>query len=324
MKKFWQALSCGGGLAVALTTGMTSVSLYETFPALAQPQPGKYRGSSTYWRPDYVGTIQIRSAGDVTYTAIADVELQRKPTNIYDLKPTAFQYEMRGSITVTTPLVISQSGKLFATCTAASPVPVSIADSLMSIYTDDEQMPKNSYEFVIAQFVRLPLCLDANRRSIQREYEVMQVRFNTSEQLARAEEGVHPEVILSPTEQAALERVTQAGQAMADDPRLWQEFEKMIAQDEETFRRTGKRPSAEQILARVERWRRQGILPNQDQIPTLNPELKQKLDSVYKADYSHLRRFTNINHLKDEMTLNYGSVVVTVSWDLRRVSNMAF
>jgi hypothetical protein len=107
---------------------------------------------------------------------------------------------------------------------------------------------------------------------------------------------------------------------MADDPRLQQELEKMIAQDEATFRRTGRQPSAEEILARVERLRRQGILPDEDKTPALNPELERKLNSAHKADYSHLRRFTNINHLKDEMTVNHGSVVLNVSWDLRRVN----
>lgn len=320
MKVLRKVLGCTGSLAAALTIGITSASLHETSRVLAQPQPGKYRGSSTYWVPDYVGTIQIRSSGSQTYTAIADVELQQKPNNIYDPNPTAFQYEMRGSITVTTPYVISQSGKVFATCTATSPVPVSIADSLMSIYTNDEQMPKNSYEFVIAQFIRLPRCVDANGRSIQREYETMQVRFNTSDRPAQVGGAVNRSVRLSPTEQTELDRVTQAGQALADDQRLQQELEKMVAQDEATFRRTGRQPSAEEILARVERLRQQGILPDEDKVPTLNPELERKLNSAYKADYSHLRRFTNINHLKDEMTVNHGSVVLNVSWDLRRVN----
>ncbi len=156
MKEFRTMLSCTIGLAAALTIGTTIASLHKVAPVIAQPQLGKYRGSSTHWFPDYVGKIQVRSSGDQTYAAIADVELQQKPTSIYDPNPTAFQYEMRGSITVTTPLVVSQSGKLIATCKAASPVPVSIADSLMSIYTNDQQMPKNSYEFIISQFIRLP------------------------------------------------------------------------------------------------------------------------------------------------------------------------
>jgi hypothetical protein len=320
MKVLRKVLGCTGTLAAALMIGMTSASLHETSRALAQPQPGKYRGSSAYWVPDYVGTIKIRSSGDQAYAAIADVELQQKPTNIYDSNPTAFQYEMRGSITVTTPYVISRSGKVFATCTTASPVPVSIADSLMSIYTNDEQMPKNSYEFIVSQFIRLPRCIDANGRSIQQEYETMEVRFNTSDQPAQVGGVVNRSVTLSPTEQAELDRVTQTGQAMADDPRLQQELEKMIAQDESTFRRTGRQPSAEEILARVERLRRQGILPDEDKTPALSPELERKLNSAYKADYSHLRRFTNINHLKDEMTVNHGSVVLNVSWDLRRVN----
>lgn len=320
MKVLRQVLGCTGGLAVALTTGTTITALHGVSPAVAQPPTGKYRGSSTYWTPDYVGTIQIQSSGDQTYTAIADVELQQKPTSIYDPNPTAFQYEMRGSITLTTPFVIAQSGKHISTCTAASPVPVSIHDSLLSIYINDEQMPKNSYEFVIAQFIRLPRCVDTSGRSIQREYETMQVRFNTSDQPAQAADAINRPVILSPTEQAELDRVTQAGQAIADDPRLQQALENMIAQDEATFRQTGNPPSAEEILARVEQLRQQGILPDEDKVPTLKPELQKKLDSAYQADYSNLRKFTNINRLQDEMTVNYGSVVLNASWDLRRVN----
>jgi hypothetical protein len=320
MKEFRTVLSCTIGLAAALTIGTTITSLHKVSPVIAQPQLGKYHGSSTHWFPDYVGTIQIRSSGDQTYAATADVELQQKPTSIYDPNPTAFQYEMRGSITVTTPLVVSQSGKLISTCTPASPVPVSIADSLMSIYTNNKQMPKNSYEFIISQFIRLPSCIDTKGRAIQQEYDAMQIRFNTSEQPSQTVGMINRTVTLSPAEQAQLDRVTQTGQAIAEDLRLQQEIEKMIAQDEKAFRQTGKQPSAEELLARIERLRQQGILPDEDKVPTLNPELQRKLDSTYKADYSRLRRFTNINYLKDEMIVNYRSVVLNVSWDLRRVN----
>ncbi|MFM7602396.1 MAG: hypothetical protein ACKO7R_14560 [Pseudanabaena sp.] len=125
---------------------------------------------------------------------------------------------------------------------------------------------------------------------------------------------------LSPTEQAELDRMTQTGQAIANDPRLLQEIEKMMAQDEETYRRTGKKPNAEEILAMVERLRQQGVLPPEDQVPTLNPDLQRKLDSVSKPDYSNLRRFTDINHLKDEMSYSFNGGTFNVSWDLRRVN----
>lgn len=319
MKEFRKVLGCSAGLVAALTIGTTTSSLYAVSPVIAKPEPGKYRGNSTYWFPDYIGTIQIRSSGNHAYTAIADVELKQKPASIYDPNPTVFQYEMRGAIAVTTPYVVSESGRIVATCKTVSPVPVSIADSLMSIYTNDEQMPKNSYEFIISQFIRLPVCVDAKGQSIQRENEAMQVRFNTSDQPAQAASAANRPVKFSPAEQAELDRVTKTGQAIADNPRLHQELEKMIEQDEEIFRRTGKRPGEEEILARVERLRRQGILPDGDNVPTLNPELQRKLNSAYKADYSYLRRFTNINYLKDEMTVNHGSVVLNVSWDFRRV-----
>lgn len=313
MKAIWKAISCPSVFATTLVIG-TAIASH------AQPQQGKYRGSSANWIPDYAGTIEIRSSGSHRYTAIADVELRQKPTSIYDPNPTAFQYEMRGSIQVTTPYIVSKAGKRVLTCMPISPVPVSIADSLMSLYTNDEQMPKNSYEFVISQFVRFSQCTDANGRTSPGGNESMQVRFNTSDQPAQATGSVRRPVTLSAEEQAELNRVTGAGQAIANDPRLQQEFEKIIARDEEEFRRTGKRPSAEQVLADVERLQRQGILPKEDDVPTMSPELQRKLDNAYKADYSQLRRFTNINQLKDQMTVNHGSVVLNVSWDLRRVN----
>lgn len=299
------------------SVGLLSVAWVMGTSIAANAQPGKYRGSSASWVPDYAGTIRIQVSGQENYTAVADVELKQKPTSIYDPNPTAFQYEMRGAIALTTPYIVSQRGKIVMTCIPVSPVPVSIADSGMSIYTNDEQMPKNSYEFIISQFVRLSQCTDASGRVSRSENQSMQVRFNTSDRPASASNL--PRVTLSPEEQAALAQQGEAAQAIANHPALQREFERMIQRDEAEFRRTGKKPSAEAILADVERLRQQGLLPKDGEMPSIDPALQRKLEAQ-KSDYSHLRRFTNINHLKDQMTVDHGVVVLNVSWDLRRVN----
>ncbi|MFM7886971.1 MAG: hypothetical protein ACKPCM_09825 [Pseudanabaena sp.] len=195
----------------------------------------------------------------------------------------------------------------------------------MWIYTSPIDMPKNSYELMISAWSGLPtwstIPCTFTDGSKQGEYAEWNIRFSTSERPYNVADRTDSKMVtLSPAEQAELDRVTQTGQAIANDPRLQQEIEKMMAQDEETYRRTGKKPNVEEILAMVERLRKQGILPPEDQVPTLNADLQRKLESANNTDYSHLRRFTDINHLKDEMNVSFNGGTFNVSWDLRRVN----
>lgn len=320
-------LAAASGWAVALAMGATLAGFLETLPVIAKPQTGKYSGNSTYWVPDYVGTIEFRSSGDRSYTAIADVELKQKPPNphfsLYGMASASIEYEIRGSVTLATPYVVSRAGRLLHTCTAGNSAPLWIARSNLRLYVNDQPRPKNSYELGIESAnIRLPNCVDAKGQSLQ---DVMSVRLNTSDRPYAASDSALPTLSLTPAEQAEIDRVTQAGKESMENPRLEQELATMIAQDEATFRRTGKRPSAEEIATRMERLQRQGILPTGDNIPSLSPALQRKLDAFEKAaaatsDYSYLRRVTNIDRLKDTMTFDWGSILLNVSWDLRRVN----
>jgi hypothetical protein len=309
--KLWNLASYVTLGAVALVTGTT---------ALAEPYQGKYRGNSASWVPDYAGTIELKSSGRQTYTAIADVELRQKPTSIYDPNPTTFQYEMRGQITVTSPYTITNSsGKVVMTCTPAGPVPVSIRESGMMLHTkNSEDMPPNTYEFHIHQYVRLPKCVNETGKLVQLNNESMQVSFNTSNQPASAPE---PTVTLSRSEQAEVEKQSQAAQAIVNNPALQREWEKIIERDTREYERTGKKPTTEQIVSDMERLQQSGLVPDASQIPTLSPELRRKLEAQSpKSDHSHLRRFTDVNQLSDKMTVDHGTVVFNVSWNLRRVN----
>jgi hypothetical protein len=154
MNKPGSAMAAVGGWAAALAIGLPLVGLHKARPVLAKPQIGKYSGSSTYWVPDYAGTIELQSSGNWSFTAIVDVELKKKPPLpvhvAYGLPPEGFEYEIRGSATIATPYVMIRRGELLYTCKVANPASVIIRDSRLMHYLGYGKEPKNSYELSFA------------------------------------------------------------------------------------------------------------------------------------------------------------------------------
>lgn len=127
---------------------------------------GRFAGSSTFWSPDYVGTLRLQSTGTINFTAVAEVELQRQP----EAFPGAglLDFEMRRLITLTSPLNLVHNG-LRTRCQIQKPVvPVRIEHSGLRLYRGNEDMPKNSYELRVFQDVPLGECVSGDGQRFQR------------------------------------------------------------------------------------------------------------------------------------------------------------
>lgn len=294
--------------------GCTSILSIALLASSATARPlGKYAGSSTQWRPDYIGTIRmVQTDGkQQVYSAIADVELQAKPNPhaAIDPNPDTVQYEMRGQITVTSPVKLGE-----LTCTAAPSTPVSIKDSGMNLYQGAEFGAGTAYEVRIIQFIRTPDCVTSDGKIVRSEYQTIQVNFDSSYQsAAQSEAALRALAIPTAEDQAAMREQQQVAEAAMNDP----EVQQAMAQLEE-MARSGKRPSEAEMIALAER-----LQPNprvaQIRRPKLSPALEAQANQA--VDYSHLKRTRNPDHLKDEMTLDFGAGrgSQTFSWDLRRV-----
>jgi hypothetical protein len=299
-------------LSLLLATPMLSA------PAIAQPYEGRFRGNSASWRPDYVGTLQLQQTGAYSYTATADVELRRLPSTFADA--TAFTYEMRGEITLTSPVTINTGDKVF-NCTAAGPAPVRISGSRMAIYTGDEEYPRNTYELRVYQTVLLPNCVSQTGERINNPNLFVEVNFDSSAMVLAARPPSNetiPEVTLTPEEQARAEQQRQSAEAMYNNPA----FQRVMQQMQERAQ-SGRPITQAEALAFAEQLRRSGALPSGDQQPVFSPERQAEFDrqsARLRSDYSHLRRFTNINQLQDQMSVTHAGQTRTFSWNLRRVN----
>ncbi|HIK56578.1 MAG TPA: hypothetical protein IGS37_15625 [Synechococcales cyanobacterium M55_K2018_004] len=291
-------------------------------PAIAQAQPyeGRFRGNSAFWRPDYVGTLQMEQRGNYNFTATADVELQRVTDQFPD--PAIAQYEMRGEIRITSAVTIRDAGSSY-TCRAVSPVPVQIAGSRLMVYSGDEDYPRNSYEIRVFQYVRLTDCVGPGGNRIERPGALVEVNFDSSQMAIDARppsrEPPLPEAPnFTPAEQAILEQQQRAADEMANNP----EFQREMQRLQQQAIRTGRPPSDAEALAVVERLRRSGAIPRE--VPTLSPERQAQLEQQFlrrAIDYSHLRRFTTVNQLQDRVSVTTpAGQTLTFAWNLRRVN----
>lgn len=288
--------------------------------AYAQPYEGRFRGSSAFWQPDYVGTLRMEQRGNYTFAATAEVELQ-KVTERFPNSMIA-EYEMRGEIRITSPVMIRTDSGTYYTCTPISPVPVKIAGSRMMIYSGDEEYPKNTYEIRVFQYVRLSDCVSQEGDRVNLPGALIEVNFDSSQMAIDgrppSNEPLPESPHLTPTEQTLLRQQQQAADEMVNNP----EFQREMQRLQEQAIRTGKPPSEAEALAVIERLQRSGAIPQE--VPTLSPEERAQLERQFprrRSDYSHLRRFTNVNQLQDQVivTTNVGQTMM-FSWHLRRVN----
>jgi hypothetical protein len=291
---------CTSFFAVLLATTANAQSL------------GKYAGSSTNWRPQYAGTIRMvqTNGKQQVYSAIADVELQAKPNpfaHLGDQSSKVTQYEMRGSITVTSPVI---RGDLV--CNAVNPTPVSIADSGMNLYQGAEFGKGTAYELRIMRFIRLATCQSPTRGTLQAGDETMQVNFDSSyRSAAQSQAALDATPIPTESDIAAMEEQKQAVDAMMEDPEVRQVLERL--------QQSNNPPSEAEMIALAERLQKNPRVAEGTKRPKLSPAAQAAGDR--KTDYSQLKRTNTSDHLKDEMTLDFGAGrgSQTFSWDLRRV-----
>jgi hypothetical protein len=291
--------------------------------ATAQSPLGRYAGSSKYWRPDYVGTLRMRSSGAVSFTALADVELQRQQEDfpgagIYD-------YEMRGLITITSPLQTTDKG-ITTTCQLlTSVVPVQIGRSKLRLYRGDDEAPKNSYEIEVFQSVPLGECVSSDGSRSTIPFNSMEVSFDSTQM---AFDGRPPSPMklpespkpFTPSEQAVADQLTKAADAMLNHPEMQRGIQELI----DRARREGREITAQESLALVERLRRQGVIP--ERLPSFSPERESELRGLggehSKIDTSHLRRTPSFDRLEDQITSQAPSgITQTFQWSLRRTGN---
>ncbi|WNZ44751.1 hypothetical protein Q2T42_23440 [Leptolyngbya boryana CZ1] len=295
-------------LKLAGYTSFLTIAISTT--ATAQPV-GKYAGSSANWRPDYAGTIRmVQTDGKrQVYSAIADVELKAKPSDIPsdDSDGKVVQYEMRGMITLTSPVV-----KGTYLCTADAPASVSIADSGMNLYQGGEFGKGTAYEIRINRFIRIPNCTSPTLGKLRSDAQTMQINFDSSYQSA-AQAEAELNALPKPTEAdiTAMEEQKRAVDAMMEDSEVKQALERL--------QQSGNPPSEAEMIALAERLQQNSRVVQGVKRPKLSPTLQAAGDR--KTDYSHLKRTNNPDHLKDQMTLDFGAGrgSQTFSWDLRRV-----
>lgn len=288
--------------------------------ATVQASMGRFAGSSKYWQPDYVGTLRMRSAGTVSFTAVAEVELQRQQENV----PGAgiHDYEMRGLITLTSPLQTTSKG-ITATCQVLKPVvPVRIGRSRLRLYRGDGEIPKNSYEIEVFQQVPIGECVgsDGSRSTIP--FNAMEVSFDSTQM---AIDGRPPASLklpqapkpFTPSEQAVADELTKTAEAIVNDPEMQQGLQALV----DRARREGREITAEESYALVERLQRQGMIP--ERLPSFRSEREAELRRLgveqRTIDYSHLRRTPSLDRLEDRLTIQTPwGITKTFEWSLRR------
>jgi hypothetical protein len=313
-------LPVSGALAALLLPIPTVALAAPLVPgAAAQPTLGRFAGNSRYWRPDYVGTLRLRSAGAVAFTATAEVELQRQPESFPGSGIDT--YEMRGLITLTSPLQSTHNG-LTTTCQILKPVvPVRISRSGLTIYRGDEDFPRNTYEISVFQEVPLGECVSGDGRRSTIPFHSMEVNFDSS-QLTIDGRPPDPRPLpespapFTPAEQAVVDEQLRLAEAMTHHPEMQQGLNDLIHRAQRERRAI----TPQEALALVERLRRRGVIP--ERLPSLSPERQAELKRLGgphgAIDTSHLRRTPSLERLEDQMTVQTGEINRSFAWSLRR------
>ncbi|MFN9623590.1 MAG: hypothetical protein ACK587_12295 [Cyanobacteriota bacterium] len=303
-----RSLACGTMAALLLQAAATG-----------QPPPGRFAGSSRYWRPDYAGHLRMRSSGAIAFTAEAEVELQRLPESF---PGSGIQNdEMRGLITLTSPLQLNQNG-ISTTCQILKPVvPVRIRDSGLTLYVDDEEFPRNSYEIRLFQEVPIGAGVSSDGRRETSPFQFMEVTFDSSQM---AIDGRPPEAWkpptppkpLTPAEQAVADEQVRVAEAMTTHPAMQQGVQELVARAQ----REGRAITEAEALALMERLRRQGVIP--ERVPSFSAEREAELRRLGggqgKIDVSHLRRTPGLERLEDQITVQNRHGTRSFAWSLRR------
>ncbi|MCU0566150.1 MAG: hypothetical protein MUF49_06095 [Oculatellaceae cyanobacterium Prado106] len=286
----------------------------------AQAYESKYRGSSTFWNPDYAGTLQMSRTGQLNFTAIADVELQVEPSMLPN--PDSFRYEMRGLITLTSPVTLIGNNGETTTCTPVSSVPVRIEYSGMNILKANDQIPSDRYSLSIYQDVRIPSCVTASGQVIDQPNATIEINFDSNAlstadaEAEAAADAATPVYTLSEADRAATEQAAVAAQQVFgdDSPAL-----QALRAREAEFMRTGRPMTEAEVMAWAEQLQADPALAN---LPSLSPEAIAAAaaeTATPTAIDARMRPLTNINHLQDQTSINQAGEQYTFSWDLRRV-----
>jgi hypothetical protein len=319
-----------------------SILLATAVPVVAETYAGKYGGSSKYWRPEYVGTIQLQASGSKNFTAVMDVELQLKPDS--DPNPTTLKYELRGQISFTSPIItktVNEKGTFTSTCTPISPVPLNISDSGMKLYRGAKG---DRYEIKAYQYIRDSKCVVSDRNgTISQSGESRvggSIGFNSSDRQMTAADrkmnAIAGDDRISDADLQQIDKMAQAGQATINHPAMQQEIAKM-QQEEEEFQRTGKKPNAADRTARMNKLAKlaksgafstntgggmSSMSPEFQQQTAKITEQSQKISEEDEAqrtkapDLSRLQgSFSNETEVKDYKTKT------EATWDLRRVNS---
>jgi hypothetical protein len=312
-------------MAIALLCGITNT-------AIAQTHVAKYGGSSKYWKPDYAGTVQIRESGTKNFTATLDVELQQKPD--IDPNPTSVKYELRGQMTFTSPIVV-KTGTSVVTCTPISPVPLSIADSGMTLYTG---AGGNRYKIRAYQYIRTSKCVASDGGRVvelaeSRAGELMGFDSNAHGITAKEQEMMSDarDFTISEADRQKLERMGQNNEAVFNHPAVQQEMARMD-QEEAEFQRTGKRPDQAAQIARMQKLAESGAFSS---VPTgglsgTSPEFQQQVakmsqqsQKISQEEEARLIKAPDLNRLQGGMNAEVGlenyKTRQEASWNLRRV-----
>jgi hypothetical protein len=296
--------------------------------AMAQSYQAKYAGSSTLWRPQYAGTIEIQSKGMMTYTAVMDVELQRLPNqDELNQHPTAFNYEMRGQVTLTSPYRYTD-GQFSQTCNRGEVNHIEIGGSGLRLYTKDAPAPtSNSYSLQVDGHF-LPLdCTDGTGRPITlNAWQKTEIRFDTTTLDADFHRRV-PAPNFSEAETAQMNQAGAAAQAMVETPEFQQLVQggEAIAQwVEERTKQTGKPPTPEEMMAAAQR-----LMPKHPvKLPTIDSGVQKKMEAYSQAAKqqadSQLLKLVDPDRLHDRAEYRIDNApisgIMSASWDLRRVN----
>jgi hypothetical protein len=293
--------------------------------AMGQSYQAKYAGSSTLWRPQYAGTIELQSKGMMTYTAVMDVELQRLP-NQDDLNqhPTAFNYEMRGQVTLTSPYRYAD-GQFSQTCNRGEVNHIEIGGSGLRLYTKDAPAPtSNTYSLQIdGHFLPLDCTDGAGRPVTLNAWQKTEIRFDTTTLDADFDRRVPPPN-WSKAEIASFEQSGAAAQAMVETPEFQQSIAQVKAIEQfvaDRVKQTGKPPTPEEMMAAVQRLMPKGSVKP----PTIDPGIQQKMQRyeqlVRQQKDSQLLKLVDPDRLHDRAEHRNGDGTLNASWDLRRVNS---
>ncbi len=163
--------------------------------------------------------------GSLTFTAEAEMELQRQPES---LPGSGIQtYEMRGLITLISPLQISHNS-IHTTCQILkSVVRVRISADGPTLSLGDEEFPKKSYEIRLFQEVPLGECVSSDGRHETIPFHNMEVNSDSAQMAidGRPSQTWTPQTLpkpLTPAEQTLADEQVRIAEAMTSHPAMRQ------------------------------------------------------------------------------------------------------